>query len=147
MNPIGYVLAQWLHVMAAITLLGGTIFLRLAVIPAEKHLEGDAKEGFDRALRRKIVMLTHSSFLFLIITGLINYGRRAAEGATVLWSIIVGIKILLAFAVIGIAVMLTIPSDALKTFQQRRPHWLAINIVLGLAVVLLSAWLRLMPNK
>ncbi len=144
MNPILAVANHWAHLMAAITLLGSTIFLRLAVHPATKNLEGEAKEGFERGLRRKAAMLIHASFMLLIITGFINFVRRFNEGVPISYNLVFGVKFLLAMVILGIALMLTIPSEALEKVQSRRPHWLAINIVLGLIVVLLSAWLRLM---
>jgi hypothetical protein len=52
------------------------------------------------------------------------------------------LKIALAFAVFLIALCLTIPLKSLNWFRARREMWLAIALGLGMAVILISAYLR-----
>ncbi|MCH8332391.1 hypothetical protein IIC65_00510 [Candidatus Sumerlaeota bacterium] len=148
MNPVIAIVAHWLHLVSAITALGGTIFLRMVVHPAAQKLEGDVALEFDRTVRRKVSLLIRHSIALLLITGMINIARVFADGVPPSpYLPLLLTKIILAFALFAIAVALLIPSAALEKFQARRPFWLTINVFIGLTVVLLSAWIRLLPPE
>ncbi len=144
---MGYTLAHWVHLIAATVVLGSAIYVWLVVLPAQSQLTGEAAEAFARSLRRRSTALSHGGLLLLAITGLINFTRRYSEGVPAFYQMIFGIKFLLFTLIFGITIALTIPSDALKMFQDRRKHWIAINVLLGIIVLLLSAWLRMIPPK
>jgi len=57
------------------------------------------------------------------------------------WTLLT-VKIVLAFAVFAISLALTLPFQALERVRQRREKWLSIALVLGLIVILISAYLR-----
>jgi len=147
MNTISNTIVHWLHLVAVVVLVGGTILMRFAVHPASEQLEGEAKETFRRALKRKMAMLVHSSILLVVLTGFYNFVRRATEGIPMYYNIVFLVKFIAAIGAIGLAVALTVSSDSLKKFDERRAHWLTLSVLLGLLVILLSAWLRMIPPE
>ncbi|HSB40211.1 MAG TPA: DUF4149 domain-containing protein [Methylomirabilota bacterium] len=66
-------LVRWLHVLAAITWIGGMLFIALVLVPAARRLE-------DQALRARLVQTTGLRFRtvgwvaigVLVVTGLLN---------------------------------------------------------------------------
>lgn len=143
MNTISNTIVHWLHLVAVVVLVGGTILMRFAVHPASEQLEGEAKETFKRAVKRKMTMLVHSSILIVVLTGFYNFVRRATEGIPMYYNIVFMVKFIAAFGALGLAVALTVSSK----FDERRAHWLMLNVLLGLLVILLSAWLRMIPPE
>jgi len=150
MSPALIIVNHWVHLMAAITAVGGTICLVLSVIPAENQtLNDETRPEFQRVLRRKLTPLIHGSVALLILTGLVNLmnaSRSFAGHMSALYGLIFGLKFILAVILFGIAIALTISSEALARFHARRRFWLSINVLLGLVIVLLSAWLRWIPR-
>ncbi len=62
-----------LHILAAITAVGGSIFARFALWPAIEQLPESQRAGFHDAVRRRFARLVQLSILFLLVTGLINF--------------------------------------------------------------------------
>lgn len=143
MNPILATLVHWIHLMAAITALGGTIFLRLVAHPAVQALEGEPQALARRTIIRKTRTLVLHSVTLLLLTGVLNIVRVVSGGLPEgLYGAMLAIKIMLAMALFMIAIALLSSSEAFEKFQQRRPMWLVVNIFIGLTIVLISAWLR-----
>lgn len=145
MNPILLNINHWLHLSAAMVAIGGTIMLRLVIHPLVSKMEGEAGEEFQRSVRRRVTPLIHGSIAVLLVTGFVNMARVFEGGVPPLYIALFGLKVLLAMAVFTIAVLLTVSSPALDAFNAKRGTWMLLNIVLGLAVVLISAWLRWLP--
>ena len=124
--------------------------MRLVVHPSLADLAGEDRARFERTLRKKASKFITHSLLLLIITGVFNVARGVGEGLTeeiqTQYWVLFLIKLVLAFALIAIAVMSFAPSEALEKFQQKRPFWMMVNIALGFAVVLISAYIRLLPR-
>lgn len=133
------VLSRWIHVGAAIMLLGGSAFMRYVLMPAAGPLpeaEHEALRGRVMDTWRKFVMI---GIGLLLITGLYNYIRAIPqhEGQG-LYHGLIGTKILLALVVFFLASALVGRSKALEGFRQDRPKWLAITILLAALVVALA---------
>ncbi len=147
MPPAVAVINHWLHLAAAVAAVGGTLCLRLAVHPGLKFLpEGEGRAGFERTVRRKFTVLITHSIALLILTGLVNVMRVYRPDLPSLYWPLLLVKLLLVAGLFAIALLLLIPSEALEGFQARRPFWMTVNIVLGLAVLLVSAWLRMLSG-
>lgn len=132
---------RWLHIAAAVAGLGGAMMMRLVVVPAlDRTPEGAAvldtmRPGFKR--------LMHSAIGVLLLTGIYNYVvvavPRVRESGLAGYHGVMGVKILLSLALFGIALGLLAPIPAMHA---RRKAWLTANVVLGLCILLLGAYLR-----
>lgn len=145
MSPVLWNINHWLHLTGAIVAVGGTILLRLVIHPIVTKMEGEAGAELQRSIRRRMTPLIHGSVALLLVTGFVNMARVFQGGVPPLYTGLFALKVLLAMAVFTIAILLTVSSPALDKFNAKRGTWMLLNILLGLVVVLISAWLRWMP--
>lgn len=138
------VLVQWLHVVAALLAVGGVACIRLVVIPSAEALDGPARETFMEGVHTRFRQVVGLSMALLLLSGLYNVGVVAAAGQLTgpeyLYPLIA--KIVLALVMFKIAFMLIIPGPAFSGVKAKRKMWLMVNLVLGLVVVLIAAYLR-----
>ncbi|WP_169979125.1 hypothetical protein [Tautonia rosea] len=139
------VLARWIHVGTAIVVLGGSVFLRVVLMPAAS---ASLTEADHDALRQRLMatwrrVVTWGIALFLL-SGFYNYlavalPRHRGDG---LYHGLMGIKILLAFVVFFLASALVGRSEALAGIRRKARQWLAITILLGFVIVGISGFLK-----
>lgn len=132
---------QWIHLVAAVLAVGGTAFLRLVLLPSFVSLDQQARGRIMAGVARRFFPILWASIAALLASGLYNVVLALPVRAPIYHGIL-GLKILLALVVFGIALALTLPLPALGPIQRRRPLWLAVNLVLAALVILLSAALR-----
>jgi hypothetical protein len=152
MLAIANVLMRWLHVGSAAAALGVTLAMRLIVLPALERLPNGA-EVLD-ALRPKLKAVIHGALGLAIVTGIYNYvvvaipkvraAKELAEQTGVATKLtryhpVIGVKILLSLALFTLAILLLKP---VPSMHENRKTWLSVNLVLGLLVFLLGAYLR-----
>jgi uncharacterized membrane protein len=152
--PIDYIafVLRLLHVLAVITVVGGSIFLRFALLPAEEAADGSARPIHDE-LRRRWARLIYVSILFLLISGLANFVMflQAAKTWPREWhdtyystyQMLFGIKFLLAMAIFALASILAGRSPGTQKMRDNPRKWLNVNLALALAVIMISGLLRL----
>lgn len=141
------ILFRWLHVTAAVAGIGGTLLMRFVILPVLAQLPNGG-EVLDK-IRAPFKTLIHSALGTLILTGLYNYVvvaipnvRRLKEAGVeqmARYHMVMGTKILLALGLFVIAILLLKP---VPSFHENRKTWLSVNVVLGLVILLLSAYLR-----
>lgn len=145
MDIVG-ILFRWMHILAAMTAVGGTIFMRLALLPAASQLSDDARKTLHEAVRSHWARPVQISILFLLISGLYNIifdiGGQYDLSKVRYYHPIFGIKVLLALAIFFIASALTGRSPSLQKMRDNRRLWLTVNMVLAILVVCLSGILR-----
>lgn len=160
-EPLGLLL-RWSHVLAAITALGGLIFSRFALLPALEDLDEDSRRRVHDGIRRSWMKWVMGSITILLLTGLANYLLMINRANTEAWGgngrmwmkahgyhAFMGTKILFAFALFYLASALIGRGEATQWARDDRKKWLTITLGLGLAVVILSGYLRQMhtgPN-
>ena len=141
------VVAQWLHVVAAALAVGGVACIRLVVLPSAEALDEEARATLMEGVHTRFRQIIALSITLLLISGLYNVGIAAATGRMMtpgyLYPIIA--KIVLALVVFKIAFMLIIPGPAFAGVKAKRKGWLMVNLVLGLIIILLAAYLRTLP--
>jgi putative copper export protein len=141
------VLMRWLHVASAVAGVGGTIMMRLVILPALGRLSNGAEVL--EAIRPAYKRITHGAIGLLLLTGFYNYLMVAAPAVNAFREVdpnpmkayhpVMGTKIILSFALFGIAYALLKPFPKV---HENRKTWLSVNVVLGLAILLLAAFLR-----
>ncbi|MFM7071540.1 MAG: hypothetical protein ACKO38_07075 [Planctomycetota bacterium] len=138
---------RWVHILTAITLMGGAIFQRFALMPAAAELDDAAHERLKAAVRghwSKMVMMSAGG---LLLSGLVNVGILIANYTLAKpYHMIFGIKFLLALVVLYIASLLAGRSAAAERARQNARNLLTVNLVLATIVVCLGGYLRIIDR-
>jgi uncharacterized membrane protein len=144
---------RWFHLVAAMMIVGGTIFMRFALVPAGSALSDEPRKLLLEQLRSRWAKLVAASVAFLLISGLINFVLFISESKTPPWDewrqtynslyqFVFGAKFALAMVVFFIASALAGRGEATKKFRQDAMWWMTVNLILALIVVALSGVLR-----
>ena len=137
--------------LAAITAVGGTIFMRMALVPSLAVLSDDQRKHLHEQVRSRWVKFVMGAILFLIVSGIYNFLRRNNAGFDAdskrLYHMLFGIKVLLALVIFFVASALTGRAAGLARFRQNAKLWLSINVLLAVIVVCISGVLRFIPIK
>jgi hypothetical protein len=142
-------LMRWLHVASAVAAIGSILFVRFALVPALAGM-ANGKELY-AALEPKFKKILHSGLGLALLTGFYNYGvvtvaaikrlkaTHADLGLLSSYHAVMGAKMLLSFALFGLAIALLKPAD---TLPENRKSSLSVTLVLGLLVLAIGAYLR-----
>lgn len=149
--PALYWLSRFLHVGTAIVLLGGSVFMRFALIPAAKAA---LDEAHHLALRDQVIArwrkFVHIGAGLLVITGGFNYARviiektHAGDG---LYHALVGTKMILGLALLALASVLVGRSHGAQKMREQAATWLLRIILLGGIIVAMSSLAKQLPVK
>jgi uncharacterized membrane protein len=153
MDPLSVVL-RWAHVLAAITALGGLIFARFAFVPAAEDLGEETADRLHAGVRRRWFPWVTGAIALLLASGLTNYILmiRRVKDAPELWGGdwmrqtgyhgLFGVKFLLAMIVFYLASGLVGRGAGTQWIRNARRQWLSVTVGLGVAIVLISGWMR-----
>jgi hypothetical protein len=153
--PIDYLAfsLRLLHLLAAITVVGGSVFMRFALLPAVRTITEEQRRSLHDAVRARWSRLVQLSILFLLVTGLINYVMfvQAAKTWSAEWReayssayhMLFGVKFLMALVIFALASILTGRSPGTQRIRDNSRFWLNINLAMALAVVMISGVMRL----
>jgi uncharacterized membrane protein len=137
-----------LHVLGAVILLGGVFYLRAVVMPspsATSAVNVDQKFG---GLRSKWAMWVGVATLLLLATGFWNYFQYIRTYELVpKYHMILGIKMLGAFALFFLAALVAGRTAAAETIRQKMRFWLGICVAIGVLTVALGSVLRTFPHN
>lgn len=138
------VIFRWMHIGSAIVVVGGSVFMRFILMPAAAELPEAEHTALRARMMKKWKFFVHTAILLFLISGFYNYLWVAlpAHKGDKLYSALIGIKILLAFAVFFLAIALTGKSKWSESYRQNSRHWLAVNIALAAAIVGISGVLK-----
>jgi len=145
---------RWFHLVAAMVIVGGTVFMRFSLVPAVGDLTDEQRKNLHEKIRPRWAKLIAASIAFLLISGLINFFLFMSESKTPPWEqwrqtynsmyqFIFGAKTMLALGVFFIASALAGRGEFTKRFRQDAKWWLTVNLILALVIVALSGVLRL----
>jgi uncharacterized membrane protein len=141
------VVLRWMHILAAITAVGGTIFSRVALLPAAGSLADEPRRVLLEGIRSRWSKYIAGAILFLLVSGLWNFmqmERTYKLGA--LYHALFGIKFLLAFAIFFLASVLNGRSGLAQKLRANARCWLTVNMTLAILVVCISGVLRGLPH-
>ncbi len=136
---------RWIHLLSAITLVGGSLFAFLVLRPWLASLPEEQRRQIHQQLRARWAKVVFVGIALLLVTGLVNIMRINAQLPPELkktYHPLLGIKVLVALGVFFLASALAGKSAA---FQGLRAHWartLGVVVLLGVLVVLISGYLR-----
>jgi hypothetical protein len=135
-------LVQWIHITTAVIGIGGMGFLLIALVPSLRVLNPEQREALARAILGRFRWVSWSVIILLFASGLYNVRQAYWERPWGRAWFFLTIKIVLAFAVFGISLGLTVPLGFFDRVRRRRRLWLAIAFAIGVAVIYVSAYLR-----
>ena len=141
------IVSRWAHILAAITAVGGTIFMRMALVPSVGVLPDDERKKLHEQVRSRWVKFVMAAILFLLVSGLYNFVQKNNQGLRPAYHMLFGIKFLLAFIIFFLASALTGRSPAFANIRANARFWLSLNMTLAIIVVCISGVLRAIPLK
>jgi hypothetical protein len=145
---------RWIHIVAAITAVGGTVFMRYALLPGVQVLADDARRSLHDKVRSRWAKIVMLCIAVLLIGGLTNFmifmsAAKAPEWAewkasySKIYNIVFGIKFLIALCIFFIASALVGRAKVFEPIRQNAKLWLTVNVVLAFTVVALSGVMRI----
>jgi uncharacterized membrane protein len=132
--PALNIFMRFLHIVSAITLLGGVLAWRFAAIPATAALASETRTKVGDAIAVAWRPFVLSAIAGLLISGIYNFLNKT--GLTPAWHAVFGIKILLALHVFAAAFLAARPENP------KRARQLTGVAISGVIIVVLSAVLR-----
>ena len=137
---------RYMHILGAIALMGGTIFMRLALRPAVSTLAQDARMGLHEQVRTRWSKVVMVSTLLLLVSGIANLGLAARYQFDPVFGLsyhmVVGVKLLLSLPIFFIAAVLMGRTNLAKRMQVNAERWMNINLTLALLMVFIGGLLR-----
>ncbi len=132
------VFMRWLHILSAMTIVGGFIYARFVVAPVlALSTVGDSSAFSNRTIAQFRPIL-YTAIVTVLVSGLYNYLTRSSYPPH--YHMVIGIKFLFVLHIFATSVLYTIP-NANHGNRLKRLNWLVIS---GVLVLLISADLRWM---
>ncbi len=148
--------SRWAHILAAITAVGGTIFIRYALLPSLATLPDDQRQRLHEALRARWSKAVMISIVLLLASGLYNFitinaslrdGGAAVQGIKPMYHALFGVKFLLGLGIFFIASALVGRSAAFERVRANARLWATVNIALAVVLICLSGFMRLSRDR
>ncbi|MBS0260967.1 MAG: hypothetical protein JSS02_03350, partial [Planctomycetes bacterium] len=135
-----------LHVGTVILLVGGTFFMRFALIPAASaELADDVHARLRAAVLNRWKKFVHGGIGVILLSGLFNYYLvivSEKHKGDALYHMLLGIKMLLAIALFFFASALVGRSPIFEDLRKNSRRWLLICLLLAGTIVAISGFLK-----
>jgi len=135
--------SRFLHILGAIILVGGLIYLRTVVMPSPAAINAKNVDEKFGGLRAKWAMWIGIATALLLITGTWNLVMmfRTYKFATS-YHMLLGLKILAAFALFAVAALVAGRTVAAEVVREKMRMWVGIAVALGVLTVALGSMMR-----
>ena len=137
------IISRIVHVGTAITLVGGSAFILLVLMPSTRELAEDASDRLSAAVMGRWKRFVHIGVLLFLVSGFYNYVRaipnHQGDG---LYHALIGTKMLLALGVFFLAAALVGRSPALEGIRRNRSKWLKVLVFLAAVIVCISGFVK-----
>lgn len=138
------VVSRIVHVLTAITLVGGSLFTLVALLPALGVLDEEARKKFSASIVSRWKRVVHIGILLFLVSGIYNYyraiGMHKGDGP---YHAMLGTKMLLALFVFFIASALVGRSAKLQPMRDAKQKWLGILVLVAVLIVAISGFLKI----
>ena len=137
-NPILIVTLRYVHITSTTVLVGGMIFMSVALKPALKTLDDECRRTFQQTVERGFKRAVYLCFLGLFISGVYNWLRLADQYKEMglKGNIVIGVKTLLA-----VIMLVIISGRALNLIKLPGKACHMINLHLMAIIILLAGLL------
>ena len=137
------VLSRVVHVGTAITLVGGSAFMLLVLLPAASRLSDEAHDQLAASVGSRWKRFVHVGILLFLVSGFYNYVRaiplHRGDG---LYHALLGTKMLIALVVFFFAAALVGRSEKLAAIRANRGKWLKVLVFLAAVIVVISGFVK-----
>ena len=135
---------RWIHIIAAIILVGGTLFMRLALAPVASAAADSETAELRESIRRKWAKWVMMSTGLLLLSGLYNAAMKAmGYDLDGMYNGLLMLKILLAFAAFYLSAVLSGRSNRAIKFRESETKWLNILCGIMLAIVVIAGYMKM----
>ena len=144
-----------LHILAAMTAVGGAVYVRFALAPAAEQLPEDAHAQLKESVRGRWSRVVMLCIALLLLSGIYNFFAtnnlfKTATGETPgAYHMLFGVKFLLALVIFWIASALTGRTATTAKIREAYKTWLGVLIACAVAIVIISGVMRgmhIQPN-
>ncbi|MCC7425155.1 MAG: hypothetical protein IT428_33210 [Planctomycetaceae bacterium] len=135
------ILSRWLHVISAIVLMGGSIYVRFVLMPAAAQLPESEHNALRELVRKSWAKVVGAAIGLLLLSGLFNY-VRAIKGdvkPSSLYHALIGTKMILSLVVFFLASALSGKAAAFEGIRRNARTWLGVTIALAAIIVALGS--------
>ncbi|QDT04326.1 hypothetical protein K227x_27160 [Rubripirellula lacrimiformis] len=137
------VLSRIVHVGTAITLVGGSIFTLLVLLPSASQLDDSPHQQLGAEITRRWKKFVHIGVTLFLVSGFYNFYRAAGQHkGDGTYHMLIGIKMLLALVVFFLAAALVGRSEKLAGFRKQRKKWLTVLVILAAIIVGISGFAK-----
>jgi uncharacterized membrane protein len=142
---------RYMHILGAIALMGGTIFMRFALLPTVLGLDPITKATIHQEVRSRWSKFVMLAAALLLISGVMNlilaarYQYEPVFGMS--YHMVVGIKFIFALPIFFFASVLAGRSEMAKRFQANAKTWMNLNLTLALLMVLIGGALKFVKRE
>ncbi len=137
------VLSRWVHVGTAITLVGGSAFVRFVLMPAAAELPDEQHAALRERLQARWRRFVHAGIVLFLLSGFYNYVRAIPKHqGDALYHALIGTKILLALGVFFLASVLVGRSQRFAPLRDAAARWMMLLILLAAVIVAISGFVK-----
>lgn len=137
------VISRFVHVITAVTLVGGSFFSLWVLFPSVGNFDDASRARLLEGLSSRWRRCVHVGVALFLISGFYNYFKaiplHRGDG---LYHMLVGIKMLLALGVFFISAALVGRSPGLARMRDNRHWWLTMLVSLAVLIVAISSFLK-----
>lgn len=135
------------HLTGIVILVGAAIFARYVVMPASDALT-DPQPRFVEAVRSRLAKLILLSVLAILVSGFYNYmyNQMSAHKGQAIYHALMGVKLILTFAVFFFASALTGKAKAFEFLRNKADAWMGAVVIAALIIIGLAAVLGAIPD-
>lgn len=147
---IAGLILRWAHILCAIVIVGGLVYQRFMLVPAEDSLDDNDRDGLRERLRARWSRWVMFCIAVLLLSGLTNFALTMSlfdepyDGMPVLYHILFGLKFIAAMGLFMLASLLSGRREKSEHFRKEPKKWLNLALILALVIVLISGVLRSM---
>lgn len=142
------VVSRFVHVLTGITLLGGSLFSLLVLVPSLELAEAETKAKLKEKIGSQWKRIVHAGIALFLISGFYNYFKamplHKGDG---LYHALVGTKIILALGLFFVASALVGRSAAFEGFRRDSNKWLKVICLIGIVIVAISSFVKIRGPK
>ena len=139
---------RWIHMLSALTMVGGSVFLWLVYLPiSSRILSEEERAKLYEPLMRRWKLLVHPTIILFLVSGFYTYiavTRFQHEGQAI-YHMAFGIKFLAAMVVFAFMIILTSTMSWSVKLREHQGLWWAFMASIAV-VVLLAGFMRMLPG-
>ena len=140
------ILSRWTHIGTAIVLVGGAFFMRFVLTPAAAQLPDSEHAKLKELVMNTWKRFVHAGILLFLASGFYNYLFVKAPHPKP-YHMLMGIKILLAFAIFFLISALVGRSKTFEGMRKNSKQWQLVVLILAAIIIGISGYLKVVIPK